>query len=382
VFLGASDIFTVSDSNATLFGSASGGTAKLTAGVSGVKTDANFTRIELSGNLTDYKLVGLAGTGLQIQNASGTVVDTIASLNNDITLAFANGSALLRQTGGSAFSLGGLSISTATPATVSATLNAADTSVFSTFASRFTTKSKIFMGQNDSITIVDSGATLIGNTSTTAKIASGVTGVKTDANFNRLELAGSLADYRLGAVAGVGLQIQNASGVTINTFSSLNNDLTLAFANGSALLRQTGGSAFSLGGVSISTGTPATVTTILNAADTSTLGTTTPNSTVNVSASGSSSAANGDLTFDIASGTYTYTINGFGPGDKLKLFSGASTSVVPDSNDTDGIQSIAFTNPVTAAITTITLTGLTSAQDAGIFNVASFNTVFGAGTLA
>ena len=88
------------------------------------------------------------------------------------------------------------------------------------------------------------------------------------------------------------------------------------------------------------------------------------------------------MTFDIASGTYTYTINGFGAGDKLKLFSGASIVVVPDTNDTDGIQSIAFTNPVTAAIATITLIGLTNAQDAGIFNVSSFNTVFGAGTLA
>ena len=127
------------------------------------------------------------------------------------------------------------------------------------------------MGQNDSITIVDNGATLIGSTSTTAKIASGVTGVKTDANFNRLELAGSLADYKLGAVAGVGLQIQNAGGVTINTFSSLNNNLTLAFANGSAPLMQTGGSAFSLGGVSISTTTPSTPNVTLNTADKSTL---------------------------------------------------------------------------------------------------------------
>ena len=89
------------------------------------------------------------------------------------------------------------------------------------------------------------------------------------------------------------------------------------------------------------------------------------NSIVNVSASGSSSAANGDLTFNIASGTYTYTINSFGAGDKLKLFSGAITSVVPDTNDTDGIQSIAFTNPVTTAIATITLTSLANAQDAG-----------------
>ncbi len=49
--------------------------------------------------------------------------------------------------------------------------------------------------------------------------------------------------------------------------------------------------------------------------------------------------------------------------------------------DTDGIQSIQAVDATTGGAVTITLTGLTVAQDAGVFNLPSFNTVFGAGSL-
>ena len=87
-------------------------------------------------------------------------------------------------------------------------------------------------------------------------------------------------------------------------------------------------------------------------------------------------------TFNIASGTYTATINSFGSGDKLRFFAGASLTVLPDSDQTDGIQQISAADTATGATTTVILTGLTSAQDGGVFNVTSFNTVFGAGSIA
>jgi hypothetical protein len=87
-------------------------------------------------------------------------------------------------------------------------------------------------------------------------------------------------------------------------------------------------------------------------------------------------------TFTFASGTYGYSIGGFAPGDKLVAFAGAALAVVPDANDADGLQLFTATDPVTAAVVTITLTGLTAAQDAGVFNVPSFNAVFGAATFA
>lgn len=87
-------------------------------------------------------------------------------------------------------------------------------------------------------------------------------------------------------------------------------------------------------------------------------------------------------TFNIAAGTYNATINGFAAGDKLSFFAGASLEITPDTNQTDGLQQLTATNAATGATTTITLTGLTSAQDSGVFNVASFNTVFGSGSIA
>ena len=87
-------------------------------------------------------------------------------------------------------------------------------------------------------------------------------------------------------------------------------------------------------------------------------------------------------TFTFASATYGYTINGFAPGDKLVAFAGASLAIIPDANDTDGLQSFTATNTVTAAVVTINLVGLTGVQDAGVFNVPSFNALFGPGTFA
>lgn len=265
VFLGASDTFTVSNSGATLIGNLGANTAKIASGATGIKTDANFSRIELSGNLSDYLLGVVAGTGLQIQTAAGVTVDTIASMNNDITIAFANGSATLTQTGSTTFKLGGQTISTSTPATVAATLNAAD---MSSFGSAITTKATVFLGANDTFTVSDCGATLIGNLgSNTARIAAGVTGVKIDANFSRIELGGNLADYQMGVVAGTGLQLQNSSGVAVNTIASLNSDVTLAFTDGSATLAQTGSTVFKFGGQTISTAASAVVSATLNATD-------------------------------------------------------------------------------------------------------------------
>jgi hypothetical protein len=65
----------------------------------------------------------------------------------------------------------------------------------------------------------------------------------------------------------------------------------------------------------------------------------------------------------------------------LKFFAGASIFFIQDNNQGDGYQEISGTDPNTGATAIIALTGLTSAQDDGAFNVASFNTAFGAGSL-
>jgi hypothetical protein len=112
--------------------------------------------------------------------------------------------------------------------------------------------------------------------------------------------------------------------------------------------------------------------------DTVTIGST----TTAVSADRSISATPAPDVFTIAAGNYTYTIDGFTSGDKLSFFPEAILNVVLDSNQTDGSQQLTATDPDTGLTTTIILTGLATDQDAGIFNVSSFNGVFGNGAIA
>jgi hypothetical protein len=123
-----------------------------------------------------------------------------------------------------------------------------------------------------------------------------------------------------------------------------------------------------------------TVTATIN--DTSLTGATT---TTNISSAltiGTGTAA-ADI-FNIAVGTYTATIANFGQAgaDKLVFFPGAILNIVNDTNQTDGIQQYTADNGA-SVVTAITLTGLTAAQDANLFNATnSFISTFGTGSIA
>ena len=399
-FLGAGNTFTAGDNNLALTGTS--GTAidtlRINSGTSGIKLDSNFERIELAGNLADFRFLVIAGTGIQIQPAStSAVIATIPSLNQNSTLAFTNGSASLVQTGGSAFALGGQPISTSAASgftsSALAGFNAFDLSTAGTPSAASNAgpaATRVFVGSGNTFTAGDSNLSVTGTSGAardTVRVAPGVNGVKLDANFERVELPGTLADFRFLTTPSVGAQVLLAStGAVVVTMPSLNQDATVAFTNGSATLVQTGGSAFALGGQAISTSAASSfVSSALagfNPSDVSTVGASSAGGTVTVNAAGFSGAGGGNFTYNIASGTYTYSIAGFGVGDKLAFFAGASLAIVPDANDNDGIQSLTATNIGTAAVTTITLTGLSAAQDQALFNVPSFNTLFGAGSLA
>ena len=102
-----------------------------------------------------------------------------------------------------------------------------------------------------------------------------------------------------------------------------------------------------------------------------------PTSTLNIDATTKMVTATlGVDTFNIAVGAYTSTIQNFAKGDKLHFFTSASVIIPSDTNTSDGIKQITATD-TTGNLTTIILTGLSSAQDAGITDVNSFNTIFG-----
>jgi hypothetical protein len=179
------------------------------------------------------------------------------------------------------------------------------------------------------------------------------------------------ADFGGTALTG---NINIAAGATTGTLTlNATNDLT---TEGTENLTVTLGAA-----AGVNLGTAVTSTAI---ADTSTTPVPGGTTTTNLSATAlTGTATAGNDTFNIASGTYTATIANFGQtgADKIALFAGAATTVVSDVNQTDGIQQLSVADAGTGSTTTITLTGLTPAQDAGVFNTASFNTIFGAGSL-
>ncbi|MDD5215528.1 MAG: hypothetical protein PHQ03_08345, partial [Methylococcales bacterium] len=112
-FITSNASYTVYDNGISIYGR-TGGTeiVRIRAGVTGVTLDANIERIDLSGALATYQFVFVAGAGLQIQNLDNSVVATLASINQDLKIAFYDGAAMLVQTGRATFSLGNAAVTT------------------------------------------------------------------------------------------------------------------------------------------------------------------------------------------------------------------------------------------------------------------------------
>ncbi|HKX79749.1 MAG TPA: cadherin domain-containing protein [Novosphingobium sp.] len=102
-----------------------------------------------------------------------------------------------------------------------------------------------------------------------------------------------------------------------------------------------------------------------------------------ITVSGAGTNSDGDLantTYTVVLGNYEYTITGFDAGsDKIVGPAGVTPTIINPSF-TDGEVTIQFA--ANNQIALITIEGITNAQDGQIFGVTSFNTVFGAGTIA
>jgi len=127
-FVGSGNTFTAGDNSLIVKGATGGSETLRINNVTGLSVDANFERVELVGNLADYKFVITGTSGIQIVNSAGVTIATIPSLNQAETLAFADGSAVLTQTGATAANLNGVALSTTTPAAITTTLNTSDKS--------------------------------------------------------------------------------------------------------------------------------------------------------------------------------------------------------------------------------------------------------------
>ncbi|MGV6809875.1 MAG: hypothetical protein ACWA5U_08370 [bacterium] len=126
VFLEANDLFTFTNS-ADVFG-ASGSSVETVAvtEAANITVDANVERLDFNQNLSSYTFQ-LTGNQLAV-NLGGQAVGTFALDSDNITIAFADGSASAALTGLGQGTLGGIALPTS-DATISGTsLNAADPS--------------------------------------------------------------------------------------------------------------------------------------------------------------------------------------------------------------------------------------------------------------
>ena len=153
------------------------------------------------------------------------------------------------------------------------------------------------------------------------------------------------------------------------------NGTRLTFTNGTANAMLTSG-VMTLGGATVSP-IAATAVTLTTIDATVTSISSMPTNTIAVSATGStidSTAIN--TTYEIASGTYTYSIVGFSAGDRIDFLPTATLNVT-NSSFADG--SVDLIWAFTGNVVTIRLTGL--ASDISLNSIADFNTVFGTGTI-
>ena len=134
-----------------------------------------------------------------------------------------------------------------------------------------TTKAKVYLGSaNDTFTASNSGATVFGGTgSDTVKIASSATGVTTNANIERIELAGNLNTYKFAVMGNQVIVYSGTTTVLTLTASGSATGQTLVFADGSAAITITGLNAVKIGGTLVPT-VAAAVAATLNPNDRST----------------------------------------------------------------------------------------------------------------
>jgi hypothetical protein len=235
---------------------------------------------------------------------------------------------------------------------------------------------RIFLNPDASFTLADP-AVVFGRSGgqETLKLMEAARGVQLDGNIERVELAQDLSATTFQVVDG-SLQISAVEESIMTFIGGLNQAITLQLGNSVGTLTQTDATTFALKGPS----GQATIGTTPITPDIGLGGATSVDEQDNGEVL---SAASGDVTFDFASGDYGVTVENFGAGDVLDFddIEAAIANIPADTDPTDGRKQIAVSNPEDGSTVTVTLAGLTDAQDSGIFNQSSFISMFGSESL-
>jgi len=249
-FLGGGQGLTVADPVAVFGRSAGSEAVVLDAGAGGLRADANIERFDFPDPLSAMHFA-VTQRGLEI-TADGDRLVTIPSLNQATELRFADGDATLTQVGASSFELAGAN---GTTATLDSSGGGADVDLGGTTSQATAdappqgqVAANLFLNANAAITVRDPVA-VFGRSAGDERVAlaDDAGGVRLDANVERLDLAQPL-DALTFAVTNAGLEIADGGTRPLVGFPSLNQPMTVRFADGDATLTQVGAGQFELAG--------------------------------------------------------------------------------------------------------------------------------------
>lgn len=167
IYLDANEILTVGGSNSTTTVVGAGGTEKVVvSGTQSVVLDSNIERVELSGNASAYTYA-ITGNVVTVKSGATTVATLTVPEGPGQTVAFADGSAVLKITGLNAATLGGTAVQT-TAAALVPTLNTADKSAAGLTATVAAGQSFSLSGSTDTLLLTAGNDTVVGGANTLA----------------------------------------------------------------------------------------------------------------------------------------------------------------------------------------------------------------------
>jgi len=254
----------------------------------------------------------------------------------------------------------------------------------------------VFLDQNEAFILADS-ANVFGQSTTDEAILlqDNVTDVTLDGNIERLDVPSDASDTTFQVNDSGQLEVMIKGAVAVTYAAGLNQPVDVRMGGGNVTLTQTGASEWDIANpdnagdtVTINADNAQTGDAVGLGGDGSATGDGSggggAQDPITIADDGETfNAGASDVTYDISGGSYSVTIDNFDAGDVLDardvggVDSAASFNVVSDRDQADGQQQVALVDPVAAAITTITLTGLSEQQDSDVFNGDSFRDVFG-----
>ena len=223
----------------------------------------------------------------------------------------------------------------------------------------------VYLGSDASFTAASSGLKVYGSAgSETLNIGDGVGEIVADQGIEAVRLGGGLSGYRFQQT-GNKLNVYDQAGTKRVLTVPVQGDADgtqVAFGGVSYGAKLSAG-VMKLGEWVIPSDAPGAISALTE---------------VQVSASGSGSAANGDMLYRLAAGSYRYGVAGFGRGDVLDFPAGAVPTVNNESY-TDGDVEIQWASSGQAIV--VTLTGLTMALDQTLNSLGDIAIAFGTGAV-